>query len=938
MQTITKQDRFKHFFFELNNLTFELFKEKFVTHLSINTSYSITIKLCSAEEQVYKMIGNQVGFNLTEINIEQLYNTILQRVDMYSELYGIEDTVRSIELIYKVISLDKELALRDIDKIKLDKNLVSIKNTKQLFSFRLLPLTTNLKYYGRHLVNKEREEVVSRFKLYSTEDFTSNSNIFLYDAPKQQEIIVVNTKNNISDILIYDYVKGFYICKVKDITISTDSFTRTINNVTFLIKNEDTQQIEITKRLNAIQYKQTRHADRNKNIGSFDLETFKDVDGHSKVYAIGFKTSMDIDSNIFYLTDIDNNYSSDKLILTCLNTMLQTKYRGFTFYAHNFARYDFIFIYNIIKKYNYDKGTEYYKLTLSTRDDKIIKLTIQIKPESGKPIKIYIVDSLNLLNFSLEKLSLDFGLTKQKTHFPYSFVKRDTLLYVGPSPSKEYYPRLNNNTNESLSIYKTLFKMDWDLRKETIYYLNNDLNILLEIMNEFSRRVYIDHNEELTGASTISRLSMNIFLHKYLGTHKIPSITNNSMFSFIKQAYFGGITEVYKPIGDNLKLVDINSLYPYSALKTMPGLNSTYLENFKEGLDLDNLFGFFYALVESTPNTYFGLLPLNDTKGLIFPNGKYTGIWSSEELKFAKENGYTIKVIKGFNFNKVDSPFTQYVQEMFKLKNEAHGSNKTIFKSLLNNLIGRFGLDIHKPITKEVNLKERDYLASTREIKTQHILQDNSILLTYNPNISKQICEEHGLNYTKVLEKESKHRISIEINTFKDTSIACAAMINSYARVYMNSLKLELFNKGSQIYYMDTDSLVIDNKGFDILNDRKLIGKDIGQFKLEYEINKGYFISNKTYCLITNQTHNNTIIKAKGVTKNTLTVKNFQDLYNNININANRQNTVINYEQSYVDINNKNIILKHNSYLKRSKIHNSEGLWIDTKPLKIDTL
>jgi hypothetical protein len=35
-------------------------------------------------------------------------------------------------------------------------------------------------------------------------------------------------------------------------------------------------------------------------------------------------------------------------------------------------------------------------------------------------------------------------------------------------------------------------------------------------------------------------------------------------------------------------------------------------------------------------NDYLGLLPIKD-KNLIFPNGHFTGIWSSEELKFAKE-------------------------------------------------------------------------------------------------------------------------------------------------------------------------------------------------------------------------------------------------------------------------------------------------------------
>lgn len=179
------------------------------------------------------------------------------------------------------------------------------------------------------------------------------------------------------------------------------------------------------------------------------------------------------------------------------------KYRNFTFYAHNFARYDFIFIYNIIKRANVNKGFEYYKLNLFTRDDSILKLSIQIQPQAGKAIRIYFVDSLNLLNFSLGQLAKDFAVPTHKTHFPYEFVKKGTLLYIGPTPDIKDYPKLNN-----AAIYQSLIKENWDLKQETIDYLQNDLKALLEIMNEFSDKLYLDLNTELTEATTISRLSI----------------------------------------------------------------------------------------------------------------------------------------------------------------------------------------------------------------------------------------------------------------------------------------------------------------------------------------------------------------------------------------------------------------------------------------------
>ena len=50
---------------------------------------------------------------------------------------------------------------------------------------------------------------------------------------------------------------------------------------------------------------------------------------------------------------------------------------------------------------------------------------------------------------------------------------------------------------------------------------------------------------------------------------------------------------------------------------------------------------------------------------LICLNGEFYGIWCSEELKFAKSKGYEITVIKGYQFNKVNNIFNDYINELF---------------------------------------------------------------------------------------------------------------------------------------------------------------------------------------------------------------------------------------------------------------------------------
>jgi len=169
------------------------------------------------------------------------------------------------------------------------------------------------------------------------------------------------------------------------------------------------------------------------------------------------------------------------------------------------------------------------------------------------------------------------------------------------------------------------------------------------------------------------------------------------MYSDIKQAYYGGITEVYKPHGTNLYYYDINSLYPFAALNDMVGLSCRKLLASGDH-NLLELFGFFYCKTDASKvnNQYLGLLPMRSDI-LLFPHGIWEGWYFSEELKFAEEHGYKISIIQGYNFTREKNVFDRYVYSIFEKKvNASHSTNKTIAKSLLNNLLGRFGIDLIK--------------------------------------------------------------------------------------------------------------------------------------------------------------------------------------------------------------------------------------------------
>jgi hypothetical protein len=110
-------------------------------------------------------------------------------------------------------------------------------------------------------------------------------------------------------------------------------------------------------------------------------------------------------------------------------------------------------------------------------------------------------------------------------------------------------------------------------------------------------------------------LAFKTFLTNYYEPNKTPIyIPNVKQHNEIKEAYFGGRVEVFKPYGENLFLYDVNGLYPSIMLKDMP------IGKLKKSTDpnLDNYFGFFYVTVKIPENIYNPILPFRDELGNVY--------------------------------------------------------------------------------------------------------------------------------------------------------------------------------------------------------------------------------------------------------------------------------------------------------------------------------
>jgi DNA polymerase type B, organellar and viral len=930
----------------------------------------------------WKSFGEQIGFtydNQKEFleSVTLLHSTLIGRFNYLLEIYNI--SVLSVTGVQFIIN-----KVEYCDKIKPPKlTIESIGENKDLLNFskisegfnKLLPLTMDIKTYGSVLNKKIEGNCVKLLILKDgTEvDFSARINKhlgidkdniqldaelqFFQKSLKDLDIIIsVKNTENTNSINIYN-INGMELLNVKDTKLDIkNSFSRSVGNVIAYINESGIYNKEIYTKLPPVQQRKMSSSQismlyKDSRIGTFDLETYESTINISKVYSAGFYTENNI--NTFY---IDETLNSDNLIINCLEAMLIEKYHRYTFYVHNFGKYDSCFILPVILRAN-ELNPNRFDYDLTMRDDVIISMVISRKIKDKK-YSIRLVDSLNLLQSSLDSLCKTFQTEVKKLYFPYDFVKKNNLFYVGDKPDISYYniyKDLYKNCHTDLTLQGKTVKLEkdisvlldevkgvefylriplknWSLKDQTLNYLEHDLISLYMVIDKFQYNIFKEYHTQVSQSLTISSLSMNIYLRRFYEKCTIPLINKNSIYNNIRKSYYGGITEVYKPYGKNLFYYDVNSLYPYSALNYMPGLNCTYIDvidkNIADCVGVDDLFGFYFCKIE-TSSKYIGLLPTRGPDGLQMPLGFFEGWYFSEELKFVFKHGYKIHVVKGYKFDKVGGVFTKYIEEFYRIKSTTNNSvMKSIAKSLLNNFLGKWGLILDKPVTKLVTTNEfKEILQVKKYISHKYIC--GKILLTHGSEINPSVCKAHKVDYIHAIQNDIACKIeskTFKNENFNDVSIAIASAITSYSRIYINQVKLNILERGGSIYYTDTDSIVTNIK----LNDSE-VGSEIGQFKLEHEIVEGYFIGCKTYGF--KNSSGEIITKSKGGFKGGLTLDNLEKLYLGLNVDSIRYETIRNYSLGSVKINvPKPITLSANMYNKRVKIFRNER-WVDTIPV-----
>jgi hypothetical protein len=354
-------------------------------------------------------------------------------------------------------------------------------------------------------------------------------------------------------------------------------------------------------------------------------------------------------------------------------------------------------------------------------------------------------------------------------------------------------------------------------------YLHRDCTLLYGVLSRFFRLLH----DKLGGSAGISAASTALATFRTSYQRRpLPSISKHAE-GLARAGYYGGRCEPFRRefISDRehpLHCYDVNSMYPWAMRQPQP-IAEVDIDGFHP-----ELCGFIDCTVEVS-DCHVPILPCRAKNRLLFPVGRWRGVFSTAELRAAmdRSQAQVVRFYDAVYFRTADI-FSDYVDTLYKFRNKNDPdwelSLDRMAKISLNSLYGKFG-------SQEVR-------------ETIHIRPD------FNDMVDKQMQQMPSpLSTDCYIERTVKH------SDYMLPQIS--AWITALGRVKLAEALLAV---GNSCFYCDTDSVYTDESMRE--------GSSLGEWKDEYNTDPivyAYFLSPKVYVL--RHGSGKTTNKAKGFSR-----------------------------------------------------------------------
>jgi len=469
---------------------------------------------------------------------------------------------------------------------------------------------------------------------------------------EMKEVMIWNVKGlSMSNIEKNEFLKGNVI-KWKDIRVNKDEFIREFGDLRWRFVNGEIINKEISYKLPSL-VSELRELEYDDKIGVIDFETYGSKlngFGDHNAYAGGWCRKGKLE-----MMYINENEESEDFVVRVIDSIFDDKDNSnLTFYAHNLGRFDSLILLKGIL------GKNGYIVKGLWKDNSVISLVVK---DARTKMKIKLLDSLHLLKDNLRNVLKSYECDILKGIFPYRFMSKEKLFYLGRKPELNFYDGID------LNEYKKIDSENWSAKEETLKYLRSDLNGLLEVMLKFSKTYYEKYHVNVTKYRTLPGLTFAMFTSNFYDEENTIKMVKGSLETDIRSSYFGGNVDVFAhEIISVAFYYDMNSQYPFAMLNDMP-VGDPILSN---ETNINNFFGFAYGEIippseSKLKNLY--IQKRNDNGSVSCPRHRFKRLIFSEEIKYAISEGYQFNKEGGYSTNFKWRIFWQVIGKMKSIKN-----------------------------------------------------------------------------------------------------------------------------------------------------------------------------------------------------------------------------------------------------------------------------
>lgn len=358
---------------------------------------------------------------------------------------------------------------------------------------------------------------------------------------------------------------------------------------------------------------------------------------------------------------------------------------------------------------------------------------------------------------------------------------------------------------KSIGLDKLDMPLESDYSASWQVYCRRDVEIIKEAMLKYL--AFIKDNDLGNFQLTAASQAFTAYRHRFM-TVPIFIDNNEKALSMARDSYHGGRTEAFyigEKTGD-FYLLDVNSMYPFVMSVHPYPVSLIGVYHRVSFADLAAWIAWDAVIADVTLKTPEPCFAVKTKDRLLFPTGTFRTTLTTPEVAYALDNGYMDKIHRVSVYHHANI-FEKYVHELYKLRSQYREANQPAFeflcKLLLNSLYGKFGQAgrVYQDIGE----------TPSEDIKSWTEWDADSHEITKFRQFSGIIQ-----SMTKETESFNSHP-------------AISAHVCAYARMWLWKLINQAGKKN--VYYCDTDSLVVNEDGYNQLY-MMYAGDGLGEIKL----------------------------------------------------------------------------------------------------------